>query len=227
MTPLVAGLYVLPDGPYAGLPGVDVWDEKRDARSYPGPFPVVAHPPCARWGRYWDGGPSAKVRRELGDDGGCFAAALASVRKWGGILEHPEASHAWKRFGLRLPEWEGGWLPADDLGGYTCCVSQGHYGHDARKMTWLYLFGLPFDELPALKWGPSVDKVRLECGFRSAAERKEGMRDRRKNGIVENRLGHKARLITPNAFRDLLIGIAAKCDPSRADLLQLSLLEVT
>ena len=45
----VAALYVESDGPYAGLDGVDVWDEARDARTYAGPYPVVAHPPCARW----------------------------------------------------------------------------------------------------------------------------------------------------------------------------------
>jgi hypothetical protein len=52
----LAALYVLRDGPY-NLPGIDLWDEKRDARKYRGPYPVVAHPPCERWGRYWGGGP--------------------------------------------------------------------------------------------------------------------------------------------------------------------------
>lgn len=63
---MIAALYVLPDGPYAGLEGVEVWDEARDARTYAGPWPVVAHPPCQRWGRYWSGGPSATVRRKAG-----------------------------------------------------------------------------------------------------------------------------------------------------------------
>src|SRR5437588_11753206 len=47
----VAALYVDPNGVYANLPGVEVWDEARDARLYAGPWPVVAHPPCARWCR--------------------------------------------------------------------------------------------------------------------------------------------------------------------------------
>jgi hypothetical protein len=41
----VAALFVETNGAYYGLPGVDPWDESRDARLYDGPFPVVAHPP--------------------------------------------------------------------------------------------------------------------------------------------------------------------------------------
>src|ERR1700746_705970 len=69
---MIAALYVETNGVYYNLPHVDPWDEARDARLYAGPWPVVAHPPCARWGRYFSGGPSARVRRKLGDDGGCF-----------------------------------------------------------------------------------------------------------------------------------------------------------
>jgi len=81
---MIAALFVETDGCYFGLPGVDPWDEPRDARLYAGPHPVVAHPPCQRWGRYWHGSPSNPHQFEKGDDGGCFAAALAAVRQWGG-----------------------------------------------------------------------------------------------------------------------------------------------
>jgi hypothetical protein len=73
---MIAALFVLPDGPYAQVPDVECWSQDRDARRYGGPYRVIAHPPCERWGRYWHGGPSARMRRFKGDDAGCFAAAL-------------------------------------------------------------------------------------------------------------------------------------------------------
>ena len=45
---MIAALYVQRGGVYFDLAGVDPWDEQRDARRYAGPWPVVAHPPCAR-----------------------------------------------------------------------------------------------------------------------------------------------------------------------------------
>jgi hypothetical protein len=132
---MVAALYVMPGGVYDGLDGVDPWPASRDARLYAGPWACVAHPPCERWGRYWHGGPSARVRRIKGDDAGCFSAALAAVRRWGGVLEHPEASSAWAAHGLIAPPRAGGWIVADWEGGWTCCVDQGHYGHRAQKAT--------------------------------------------------------------------------------------------
>jgi hypothetical protein len=81
---VIAALFVSPAGPYFGRQDVDAWDETRDARRYNGPLPCVAHPPCDRFGRYWSGGPSARVKREMGDDDGCFASAWYSVMKWGG-----------------------------------------------------------------------------------------------------------------------------------------------
>lgn len=170
---MIAALYVLSNGPYVGLPQVDPWDEARDARLYAGPWPVVAHPPCERWGRYWFGGPSAKVKRLKGDDAGCFAAALAAVRKYGGVLEHPAASSAWAAFGLNTPPRAGGWVAADFEGGFTCCVDQEHYGHLAQKATWLYAKGV---QLPSLKWGKGQSKIRLDDGFHSAEERRRKQR---------------------------------------------------
>jgi hypothetical protein len=199
----VAALFVASGGVYFGLPGVDPWDERRDARLYAGPFPVVAHPPCERWGRYWSGGPNPlAARRQKGDDGGCFASALAAVRLLGGVLEHPEATHAWAAHGLARPPRAGGWVPADDAG-WTCCVEQGQYGHAARKATWLYAAGV---ELPDLRWGNSGQRLRLDEGPRSkeAAIRMRSDPDFK----PRRRLSANERVATPIPFRDLLIEIA-------------------
>jgi len=169
VAPVIAALFVETDGCYFGLPDVDPWDVERDARLYDGPHPVVAHPPCERWGRYWYGGPSVRVRKVLGDDDGCFAAAIAAARRWGGVLEHPEATAAWRHHGLIAPLRGGGWSVAGDGMGWTCCVEQGHYGHRARKATWLYAVGCA---LPPLKWGPSVATARIDDGFHPAEERR-------------------------------------------------------
>lgn len=205
---MIAALFVATGGVYFGRPDVDPWDESRDARLYRGPHPVVAHPPCERWGRYWSGGPSAKVRRRLGDDGGCFAFALEAVRRYGGVLEHPEASHAWRVFGLERPPRSGGWVQADPWGGWTCCVEQGHYGHAARKATWLYAVTDEFS-LPTLTWGPCGTKGRLEPGFHSKEERTAASPERR----LVKRLNEDQRVGTPPAFAEVLIGIAKNAQP--------------
>jgi hypothetical protein len=196
---MIAALFVEPRGSYANLPGVELWPESRDARKYSGPHRVVAHPPCERWGRYWGGGPSAKEPRFLGDDGRCFAFALRAVREWGGVLEHPEASHAWAHFGILRPPKTGGWLRVD--GGWTCCVEQGHYGHAARKATWLYA---NVSNPPELIWGPSTGR-RLDEGFHSAAERRAARGAGKKPA---KRLSARENLATPTEFREVLLSIA-------------------
>ncbi len=176
----VAALYVETGGSYYGLPGVDPWDEKRDARLYAGPYPVVAHPPCARWSLmglcrgYYDG-----------EDGGCFEAALEAVRTYGGVLEHPAHTLAWKRFGLPSP-CNGGWsLSLTDLG-CTTEIDQRWYGHEANKPTWLYYVG---QDPPDLKWG------RAPKGERTVGRGWGGGREH-------------LRSRTPTEFRDVLLDMA-------------------
>ena len=137
----VAALYIDPRGPYPKLLGPELcWDEARDARTYAGPWPVVAHPPCQLWvnlaalnfKRY--GG----EHNRPGNDGGCFGSALAIVRCFGGVLEHPAGSKAWAAHRLLVPRGVG-WCR--DRDGWSCEVWQSAYGHKARKRTWLYFCG--------------------------------------------------------------------------------------
>lgn len=205
---LIAALYVEKDGPYFGLPGVDPWDETRDARKYEGPYPVVAHPPCQRWGRFWHGSTRKPHQYKLGDDGGCFKAALDAVRKWGGVIEHPADSKAWDAFGLPKPPRAGGWIPVPTRPReWVCCVYQGHYGHLSGKATWLYVAGMYYSDLPALKWGKTEQRIHpraLELhGYEKA--RRIGMM-----AMVGGKNKTRIRNSTPPEFQDLLLSIAAK-----------------
>jgi hypothetical protein len=143
----VAALYVETGGAYFDLPGVDPWDEARDARLYDGPHPVVAHPPCQKWCLLAPFNARRIAGYYVGDDGGCFAAALDAVRTWGGVLEHPAYSYAWPAHELPRPSW-GGWQRALHEDAWVSEVAQVAYGHAARKRTWLYYVGpdpLPLD----------------------------------------------------------------------------------
>jgi hypothetical protein len=207
---MIAALFVETGGAYYGLPGVDPWDKERDARLYTGPDPVVAHPPCERWGRYWGGGPmlaGTPRQKKLGDDAGCFVSALWSSRQFGGVLEHPEASHAFRVYGLGKPPRTGGWVRSADDIGWICCVEQGHYGHRARKKTWLYCVNFTDTRPEPLLWGPALgDFVRLDDGFHSKVERRRAIR----TGVLQ-RLSHKQCAATPPAFRDVLLRITENC----------------
>lgn len=201
----VAALYVEPKGCYVGVPGVDPWDEARDARTYAGPHPVVAHPPCQRWGRFWHGSTRKPHQYKLGDDGGCFAAALAAVLKYGGVLEHPAHSKAWDAFGLWKPEPGEGWQlclqPSRSY--WVCYVEQGHYGHMSRKPTWLLAKST---RKPAeLNWTKGEQRLPAWMIERYGYEKA------RRIGVVAMVGGkHKTaiRNATPEPFRDLLLSIA-------------------
>lgn len=192
----VAALFVDAKGSYAGLADVELWDEARDARLYEGPWPVVAHPPCQRWCRFAKG--IEKVHGyKVGDDGGCFEAALAFVRRFGGVLEHPAGSLAWNAFDLPKPRSSGGWTRSLLDGGYSCYVEQGRYGHPMRKATWLYAYGV---ELPALRWGRKNDNELGEFKWGHRADKPE--RDRNRPRVDSQ---HS---VTPATFRDELLAMA-------------------
>ena len=192
---MIAALYVEKNGCYYGLPTVDPWDIERDARLYTGPWPVVAHPPCERWGRFSEGHMTIKGK-VTGNDAGCFSAALASLRRWGGILEHPAHSKAWPAHGIPTPK-KAGWLQIG-FAEWTCQIEQGHYGHKARKATWLIYVG---PKPPDLKWGHSGQRLPA----RRLAEK--GYEKARRCGVVAN-MSSRQRQRTPPEFRDLLLSLA-------------------
>ena len=189
----VAALYVRPDGCYFGVQGVDPWDEKRDARKYAGPHPVVAHPPCDRWHQL-----SAVNHKRWGyrinEDGGCFASALSNVRRFGGVLEHPAESRAFRFHGVPEPTTRGWQLTIN--GDWITEVDQAAYGHRARKRTWLLYCG--DTKPPLLDWRETPGTHQI------------GLFDQ-----VRPQLPISERSATPLPFRDLLLSIARTAVPVR------------
>lgn len=185
---LVAALFVERDGIYFGVPSVDPWDKARDARLYSGPYPVVAHPPCDRWHQL-----SAVNHKRWGfkinEDEGCFAFALAAVRRFGGVLEHPAETRAFKFHGIPEPV-AGNWQRTID-GDWVTEVWQSSYGHRARKRTWLLYHG--DTPPPPLRWKKKPGTFQI------------GLFDQKKPQLPKTE-----RSATPPEFRDLLINIAAQ-----------------
>jgi len=134
----IAVLYAKKGSVYHSIPGLDVWDEARDARLYRARGQaVIAHPPCRAWGRFAQWAKPAEHECDLAFH------ALACVRD-GGVLEHPRASKLWKAGHMPRPG-----EPPDKFGGWTLEVNQVDWGHRAIKPTWLYIVGVSPDELPA------------------------------------------------------------------------------
>lgn len=188
--PLVAALFVESEGAYWNLPGVDLWDERRDARMYEGPHPVVAHPPCARWCQLAAVN-EARYGTPVGHDGGCFAAALMAVEAYGGVLEHPAYTLAWHAFDLPRPR-RGSWQ-GDAERGWVTEVSQSAYGCAARKRTWLYYVG---PKPPELDWSDPAGEAVIGGGINSG------------ECVGRRKIEKREASATPPAFRDLLLSLA-------------------
>ena len=186
----VAALYVDPRGPYPSMPGVECWDEARDARNYVGPHPVVAHPPCGPWGRL----------RHLctKQDPSCAKCALLQVRVYGGVLEHPAGSKLWQWGALLLPG-----DATDSFFGRTYELNQCDWGHVARKSTWLYAVGC--DQ----QWIDRRLRERRGSGAPTHHVSRDANRARR-NGYTLKRTTDAQNKLTPNALAEFLVECARR-----------------
>lgn len=151
---IAAVLFARSDSIYKKIEGLDVFDIDRDARTYNGNLPVIAHPPCRAWGRLRHFAKPRDDEKELA------FFAVEQVRKNGGVLEHPEFSTLWAAAGLPLPG------KIDNFGGFTLPLPQYWFGHKARKNTWLYIVGLKHSQLPSLPYvlGDAEYVVRTQKG---------------------------------------------------------------
>lgn len=183
------------DTVYSKFDNTIIYDLEKNALTYSDNYPVIAHPPCQLWGnlafvnyaRY--GGEHNKP----GNDGGLFEFALNTVRRCGGVLEHPAKSRAWDAYGLTRP-YGIGWQKCID-GGWVCEVWQSAYGHKANKATWLYCYGSP---LPAI-WDRLIGKYQI------------GFQDQRGKHRNKPTLSKREANATPIKFAKFLIDIAINC----------------
>lgn len=154
-----AALFTRADSHYLAL-GLDCYDERRDARTFAGSSPVVAHPPCRGWGRLSHFAKPRDGELDLG------RFAVLTVRRNGGVLEHPAHSRLW--FDCALPNPGRG---RDVHGGWTLPVDQSWFGHRAPKATWLYIVGCQPFEVPPIPFHLGVAPGRVENMGRAERER--------------------------------------------------------
>lgn len=129
-SPLVAVLCVAPKSIYHTLAGVEVYDPRRDVRTFAGGMPVVAHPPCRSWSAY-----CAHQAKPLPGEKELGPLCVEWLRKCGGVLEHPAHSRLFAHCGLPKPGESRGGL-------WTVEVWQAWWGYPMRKQTWLCFSGV-------------------------------------------------------------------------------------
>ena len=125
---------------YRGMESVELYDERRDARTFEGGMPVVAHPPCRAW--------SAYTRHQAKPEPGEKALGLWCVEqviRWGGILEQPAHSRLFQASGLPKPGSKpfavtrmGSATSPFDCVGWSTEVWQCWWGFFQMKQTWLF-----------------------------------------------------------------------------------------
>lgn len=195
----VAVLFARSDSEYKAMPGVDVFDKERDARTYDGPLPVVAHPSCRAWGRL------RKFAKPRADERNLARLAVALVREFGGVLEHPAHSTLWAAQRLPQPGQR------DAYGGWTMGVQQWQFGHRAQKDTWLYIVGCePKDtpDLPPLKLGEASHVIAM-C--KQPGRGTDGGRLRKGMPGWRPEVSKAEREKTPREFAEWLVELARRC----------------
>jgi hypothetical protein len=187
MISTVAALYVDRLGPYPKL--VEHWyDEARDARTYAGPWPVVAHPPCGPWGCF--------KHMCTKQDKSLAPLAIEQVRRWGGVLEHPSSSTL---FRAHLPR--PGEFP-DAAGGRSYELRQVDWGHGCVKPTFIYVVNVPDATVIAGVRHGGRPTHRMTNGPRGASANHE-----------LKRASAEIRRRTPPAFAAWLVDLAATAQP--------------
>lgn len=187
----VAVLFARSDSIYKEMADCDVYDIERDALTFGGGMPVIAHPPCRSWGNLAQFAKPRPGERELA------LWAVDRVRENGGVLEHPVTSKLWKEKPLPAPGQR------DEYGGFTVVLPQWWFGHRCQKMTSLYICGCSWRDLPPME-------LRLgEAEYVVSYSRRKGRPNKKEIGKAE-------REKTPQKFAEFLVEIARQCGRLRS-----------
>jgi hypothetical protein len=124
-------LCVAKNSAYVGMPGLELFDQARDARTFAGGMPLIAHPPCRAWSAHC----AHQAKPEPGEkELGLWCAE--QVKQMGGVLEQPAHSRLWDAAKLPKP----GWTHSADV--WSMEVWQAWWGYPMRKATWLFFSGI-------------------------------------------------------------------------------------
>ncbi len=176
---------------YKDIPGCDVYDIDRDARTFPGRMPVIAHPPCRFWSAYCAHQARAK-NPEAEKSLGIWCAF--QVRQWGGVLEQPAHSRLWNACHLPKPNVTG--RPNED--GFSIELPQYWFGDSREKSTWLYFKGILPSDLP-----PMPFRLKPDGGDRRIWQLMSSKNQREK---------------TPTEFAKWLVDCARQCTSLKPEL---------
>jgi hypothetical protein len=175
-------LFVRKDSLYKKLV-FDCYDIERNAKKYPSPNPIIAHPPCRAWGKLKHFSKHTPEKKDLAN------WSIEQVRIYGGVIEHPKGSNLWKENNLPTGS------QMDMFGGFTISIDQKWFGHKAKKETLLYIVGINPADLPA--YSPCYTSVEYVVTGNKRTRKKE--------------IPKKDREATPLNFALWLIEIAKKC----------------
>jgi hypothetical protein len=183
---MISILFAARNSVYKTIPGLDVWDEERDALNWPGGNPGIFHPPCRLFCALKHLSTAPESEKKLS------YWAVEKVRRWGGVLEHPASSTLWRDMDLPIPGC------SDDYG-FTFGLDQFWFGHLARKRTRLYICGPSAKDLPDIPLRFGEPKNLWSTHHNSMKRvRWSGIRD-----------------ATPPAFAHWLIAVAERCNAGR------------
>jgi hypothetical protein len=130
--PSISVLCVCKNSNYELFPYLDLWNAERNVYLFNSGNPVIAHPPCAQWGKLKYFAKENQLEKKLAI--WCFELVLMN----GGIFEHPEGSTIFKYMGYKP----------------TMSVNLNWFGSPFKKTTYLFFnrfkpaaFPLNFDAI--------------------------------------------------------------------------------